>query len=259
MHSPVQALLRGLATLSALNEAGPSTVLDLAKRTGLNRTTLYRLLSTLEDEGFVIHDKNSGLFSLTPKVRRLSDSLTTRDVFSQAALPPMLTLLHTVNWPSDFAVFDRGSLLIKETTHPFSPFSIHRAMIGKRRSLLNSALGRSMLAAASPTLRRDMLEITAASDLPDSKLSRDLSAVAVLVARVKRDGYAWSVGESEPRISAIALPVFNRRNVAGSINLIFFRSAMTPATAASRYLPQLRAAAEEIGTRLSGWADPTVR
>ncbi len=251
MHSPVQALSRGLLTLSALNAAGPSTVLDLARRTRLNRTTLYRLLGTLQDEGFVAYDRNSGLFSLTPQVHRLSDSLTTRDVFSQAALRPMLALLHAVNWPSDFAVFDRGSVLIKQTTHPFSPFSIHRAMVGKRRSLLHSALGRAMLAAASPTLRRDMLEITAAADIPDATLARDPAVVAALIARVRRDGYAWSIGESEPRISAIALPVFHQGSVAGSVNLIFFRSAMTPSTAASRYLAQLRAAAENIGSELS--------
>lgn len=252
MHPPVRALARGLATLSELNAGGPSTVLDLARRTGLNRTTLYRLLETLRGEGFVSYDENSGLFSLTLQVRRLSDGLIARDVFSQAALPPMFALLREVNWPSDFAVFDGGSLLVKESTHPFSPFSIHRAVIGKRRSLLNTALGRSMLAAASPTLRRDMLEIVAASGGPEASLARNLPAVASMVAQVRRNGYGSSIGETEARISAIAVPVFDGRDLAGSVNLIFFRSVMTPVTAAKRYLSQLKAAAADIGTRLRG-------
>ena len=42
MHRNVRALSRGLALIGELNASGPSNVVQLAKKTGLNRTTCYR-------------------------------------------------------------------------------------------------------------------------------------------------------------------------------------------------------------------------
>ena len=251
MHAPVRALSRGLALLTELNALGPSTVLDLAHQTGLNRTTAYRLLDTLAEEGFVTYDRNTGRFALTPRVRRLSDGVTARDASGQAALPAMFALMRDVNWPSDFGVFDAGAMVIRESTHPFSAFSIHRTMIGRRRPFLRSAMGRAVLAAARADLRRDMLEITAGSEHPDRAMARDPALVEAMVRQVRRDGYASSVGETEPNISAIALPVLDGGGeVVGGLNIVFFRSAMTPQTAAGRYLGNLREAVAAIGARL---------
>jgi hypothetical protein len=44
---------RGLVLIGELNASGPSNVVQLAKRTGLNRTTCYRLLDTLREDGYV--------------------------------------------------------------------------------------------------------------------------------------------------------------------------------------------------------------
>jgi len=119
------ALSRGLALIGELNASGPSNVVQLAKRTGLNRTTCYRLLETLREDGYVTFDETNALIGLTPQVRTLSEGVSSRDLSSQAALPAMFGLLDQVSWPSDFGVFELGSVLIRESTHPFSPFSVH--------------------------------------------------------------------------------------------------------------------------------------
>ena len=147
-HRSVRSLSRGLALIRELSMAGPSSVQQLAKRTGLNRTTCYRLLETLQQDGYVTFDAKDALFALTAQVRMLSEGVSTRDLSSQAALPPMFTLLKEISWPSDFAVFELGYVMIRESTHSFSPFSVFRSMVGRRRSLIRSALGRAILTAA---------------------------------------------------------------------------------------------------------------
>ena len=149
-------------------------------------------------------DETSALFSLTPQVRRLSEGLSTQDLSRQAALPPMFGLLEQVSWPSDFAVFELGWMMIRESTHSFSPFSVHRSMVGMGRSLVRSALGRAVLTAATPAQRREMLEIAASLVPEDAALARDRRYVNRFVARTRSDGYASSVGETEQGISAIA-------------------------------------------------------
>jgi len=173
MHRNVRALSRGLALIGELNASGPSNVVHLAKKTGLNRTTCYRLLDTLRDDGYVTFDETNALFGLTPQVRALSEGVSSRDLSSQAALAAMFSLLDQVSWPSDFGVFELGSVLIRESTHPFSPFSVHRSMVGRRRSLVRSALGRAILTASSSALRREMLETTASFVEEDASLAKD--------------------------------------------------------------------------------------
>jgi IclR family mhp operon transcriptional activator len=251
MHRNVRALSRGLAVIGELNASGPSNVVQIAKRTGLNRTTCYRLLATLHDDGYVTFDETNALFFLTPLVRTLSEGVSSRDLSSQAALPAMFGLLDQVSWPSDLAVFELGSMLIRESTHPFSPFSVHRSMVGRRRSLVRSALGRAVLAASPPALRREMLEMTASLVAEDSALAKDRRFVEDIVAQTQKDGYASSVGGSDAGISAIALPIPGGGPVLGSLNLIFFSSSMTPEVAARRYLTSMKQAVREIERRWS--------
>jgi IclR family transcriptional regulator, mhp operon transcriptional activator len=249
IHRSVRALSRGLALIGELNTSGPSSAQQLAARSGLNRTTCYRLLHTLQREGYVTFDETSALFSLTPQVRRLSEGLSAQDLSRQAALPPMFGLLEQVSWPSDFAVFELGWMMIRESTHSFSPFSVHRSMVGLGRSLVRSALGRAVLTAATPAQRREMLEITASLVPEDAALARDRRYVNRFVARTRSDGYASSVGETEQGISAIAMPIGGVGPVIGSLNIVFFTSAMTPEVAARRYLPSLKQAARDIERR----------
>ena len=249
MHRSVRALARGLALIGELSTSGPSSAQQLARKSGLNRTTCYRLLQTLQHEGFVTFDEGSALFGLTPQVRRLSEGVSTSDLSSQAALPPMFSLLEQVSWPSDFAVFELGWMMIRERTHSFSPFSVHRSMVGRGRSLVRSALGRAVLTAAAPALRREMLEISASLVPEDAELARDRGFVNRFVSRTRSDGYASSVGETEQGISAIAVPIGGIGPVLGSLNIVFFSSAMTPQVAAKRYLHSMRQAARDIERR----------
>lgn len=252
LHRSVRSLSRGLVLIRELNVSGPSSVQNLSSRTTLNRTTCYRLLQTLQEDGYVAFDAESARFSLTAKVRMLGEGVSTRDLSSQAALPPMFTLLDAVSWPSDFGVFELGAVAIRESTHSFSPFSIHRSMVGRGRSLVRSALGRAILAAATPRLRRQMLEITASLVPEDAALAQDARFIARIVARTRRDGYASSVGETEQGISGIALPVAGAGAVLGALNIVFFSSAMTPEIAAGRYLRSIRQAVHGIERR---WRD----
>src|SRR5216684_6903268 len=79
-HRPVRSLSRGLALIRELNVTGPSSVQQLAARTGLHRTTCYRLLETLRQDGLVTPDEQNGLFGLTARVRMLSEGVSTRDL-----------------------------------------------------------------------------------------------------------------------------------------------------------------------------------
>ncbi len=63
-HKEVRSLTRGLSILVMLNRFGSSTPTEIATRTKLNRTTVYRLLDTLIRLGFVSRNMSDERFEL---------------------------------------------------------------------------------------------------------------------------------------------------------------------------------------------------
>lgn len=246
-YAPVRALSRGLGLLQALSRLGPAGPAQLAAATGIDRTTTYRLLETLRAGGFVSRSENDNVYALTAAVRQLGDGFTDRDLIGQTVAPELGQLLTEVKWPSDFAVFEAGRMVIRESTHRFSHFSPFRAMIGRAHGLTGSALGRAALAAATPGERRHMLDL-ATTEAGEPPLAP--GHAEALCAEVAARGYAQSVDGAEKGISAIALPVRGPTRALCALNIVFYTSAMRPQEAARRHLAALAATVARIEARL---------
>ncbi|MDH2329187.1 IclR family transcriptional regulator C-terminal domain-containing protein [Cereibacter sp. SYSU M97828] len=250
-YKPVRALSRGLAILQALGMAGHATAAELAQSANLDRTTVYRILETLRHEGYVNFDAEARTFSLTVMVRQLADGFTDRDIVRQSAAIELQSLTADVKWPSDFATFHMGAMIIQESTHTRSPYSIHRAMIGRKRPVMRSALGRAVLAASPRDERERMLELVTTLGQADRAEAGSGQFVSALVHEFEQNGYASSIDGSENGISAIAVPIRSETRVVGAINIIFFTRALTPGRAAEAYLEKLCGAARRIEDRIS--------
>lgn len=73
-YKTVRGLTRGLMLLNMLNKLdGGASVGLLAELSGLHRTTVRRLLETLQEEGYVRRSPSDDSFRLTIKVRQLSE------------------------------------------------------------------------------------------------------------------------------------------------------------------------------------------
>lgn len=258
-HYPkVEGLARGLAVLRALNAAGGgiATPNELAAGTGLHRTTARRLLETLVADGFVRKSESDESYRLTLKVRELSEGFTDDEWISQVAAPVLGELLEKTVWPSDLTTLDGDSMIIRETTHRFSPLSFHRSMVRRRMPLLFTASGKAYLAYCPEDERRHLLELLRAGNDEQASFARREAVVARMLERVRQLGYATNEGDwkQEAKIAAIALPVTNNANVLACLNVVFLKRAMSTEEAARRFLPAMRAAVARIehGRRIQG-------
>jgi IclR family mhp operon transcriptional activator len=139
-------------------------------------------------------------------------------------------------------------MLVRETTHRFSPLSFHRAMIRQRMPVLFTSAGRAYLAYCSDEERQQVLGLLVAGNDDQANFARNRVLVEQMLERVRRQGYSSNEGEwnQQVKIAAIAMPVRHKGNVLASINVVFLKKAMQIAEAAERYLPALRAAVEKI-------------
>lgn len=251
----VQGLSRGLSILRAisLSPNGWASIADLSAATGLHRTTVRRMLETLQAEGYVRRSASDDSYRLNLKVRQLSDGFTDDEWISEVANPVLGELLQKVVWPSDLSTLDGDSMLVRETTHRFSPLSFHRAMIRQRMPILFTSAGRAYLAYCSDEERKQILQLLVAGNDEQANFARNRVLVMQMLEKVRRQGYATNEGEwsQQTKIAAIALPIRHKEHVLAAINIVFLKKAVGISEAAERLLPHLRAAVEKIETSLN--------
>jgi len=253
-YKNVQGLSRGLAILHAINRSpkGWAKIIELSETTGLHRTTVRRLLETLQNEGYVRRSVSDDSYRLNQKIRQLSDGFTDDEWISEVANPVLGELLKKLVWPSDLCTIDGDCMLVRETTHRFSPLSFHRAMIRQRMPVILTAAGRAYLAFCSEEERCQILRMLEAGNDEQSSLARNKYLVDKLLERIRNQGYATNDGEwqQQSNIAAIAMPIQYRGNTLATINVVFLKKALSVNEAVDRYLPELRNAIEMIQTQL---------
>lgn len=255
-YKDARSLMRGLRLLEALSGLGWARIGKLSAAANVERSSAYRIVHTLEQLGYVTRRAEDGAVALTTKFTELADGLRDADIVAQFAWPNLFELTRELLWPCDFATLEGGRVLIRLSTHRISPVSIHRGMIGKERLLTRSALGMAILSAMSADELESSLTIVERLGGPNAAYIRDRAAVSRLAESVRQRGYAGAAGLTESKISAIALPVMAPdKRVAGAINIVFFRSVMTPEEAAERYLDKLRSCVSRVEQALQDWQE----
>ncbi len=238
-YRDVRALTRGLKILEALSELGWATPSELHKHTGIDRGTIYRLLSTLTECGYVTRKSEDGRAGLGQSIRRLKENLRDDDLMLQIMAPHLEKLLLKVYWPSDLAILKSGILTIQNATHARSPWTFHRATIGKTRSLTRSALGLATLSALNAEELTATLELALRARGADQEDLQNRPLIDRMIKEVHARGYALSIGQIDENVSAIALPVQSSQRVLGALNVVFFRDTLSPDQAAEQLLPAL--------------------
>ncbi|KRW61436.1 DNA-binding transcriptional regulator [Pseudomonas sp. TTU2014-080ASC] len=249
-YKSVRGLIRGLAVLHAMSRAsGSASINQLSQETGLHRTTVRRLLETLQHEGYVKrHSSEDSLYQLTLKVRELSEGFRDEQWISSLASPVLGSLLQKVHWPTDLCTLDVDAMLVRETTHKFSRLSFNQAMIGRRLPMLYTSVGRAYISFCPDDEREAILDLLRAREDEEGALARDETYIRRLIEHTRKTGYGenYAHWQSEKRIAAIALPVFNGEKVAACLSLVYVAKAMTIQDAAKRYLPMLKDAVGQI-------------
>lgn len=252
VYSEVRGLSRGLSVLRALNAmpGGMGTVVGLAQATGLHRTTVKRLLETLRMEGLVHLKDDGGVYALGFEVRRLAEGYVGAAWIDQVAAPAMRAHQRILSWPSDLATPDAGFMIVRESTHRMSLLSQHRATIGIRIPMLVSSVGRAWLAWCAHEEREATLALLAGRNDAIGAMARDAALVKQLLKDTRRRGYAVNRGEwaTEGVVTAIGLPIRVGEHAVGAVNLVMHRHLVTDREIATRYVPLLRALADEISS-----------
>ncbi|WP_355661945.1 helix-turn-helix domain-containing protein [Halomonas salifodinae] len=225
----IRALRRGLAVVDCLaGREEPWSLAELHRASGIDKSTLLRLLATLIEQGWACRGLGDGRYRLTTALAALGKGIS-EDASWLASATPLLAELHaTLGWPSDLALVDEASLRIIETSRPLSRRIRHREVLGFRPSPLRSALGRAWLAGSEERRRQALLERLARGAGEVAWLARDKGYLARLTQEFDALGHArrdpaerLMVSAEEPGYAAIALPIRRGGEVLACLSVVF--------------------------------------
>jgi IclR family mhp operon transcriptional activator len=243
----VRAFKRGLDVLHEVNRSGGIRAGDIARQLDLPRPTVYRLLETLEELGYVARSASDDRFRVTRRALSLGDGYDPSVFICQVAAPYLAELSKNLVWPVDLSIYENAAMVIQETTHARSPLSIDRGMIGKRLPMLRTSAGRAYLAACAPIERDVIINHLRRIDEADDRPFLEPDRLSRILSETSRRGYAIrDEGEYNPKTSSIAVPIVRGEVVFGCISIIWIRSAMTLDDAVAQYAGPLRETAAAI-------------
>ena len=207
--STVQSVDRALALLKAVAASpGRLTARELALVGGINRTTAYRLLGTLERHGLIDRDPETQRYAIGYGAAQIAGA-SSHDALARRARPILRRLAERCAETVSLAVPQRFELVyidqVEPAQRPVSP-----SWTGKDAVMHATATGKAFLAwlpaPERAALLPDSLQRFTPTTITDpAELERQL-------ANIRRDGIALAVGELEEFTHALAAAVLDSRS-----------------------------------------------
>ncbi|MFN8223366.1 MAG: IclR family transcriptional regulator [Gaiellales bacterium] len=240
----VAAVSRALAVLDELAAGGELGTNELARRTGVNASTVSRLLATLA-AGRYVEQAPSGRYRLGVRLVQLGNTVVDRLDLRELAQPALRALVDATSETATLSVPGEHEAVTVDFVR--SPSSVQGvAQIGRPSVAHATATGKVMLAFGGATLPPGPLRRFTARTIADPR------ALARQIDQVKAQGWAETVGEREEDLAAVAAPAFGSRGELAAILGVQGPVARFDAGARKSVLPALREATLELSARL-GW------
>lgn len=224
---------------------------ETAKALKINRTTLLRLLHTLEAEGFVERRPNGAGFQVGLSLLEVGARALFSQDLVQVAVPILTELAETLQLSAHLGVLDGTDVLYLVRRTPNTPLASN-IRVGSRLPAHATTMGRMLLAFLPPV---EVERIYAGKELQrfTEHTSTTLAALRAKAEKDRAAGIAWSEAHFERGIGSAAVPVFDFAGTpVGAINVSGPVAAFTQDGRRATIGKTLRNAGSEISRRL-GW------
>ncbi len=242
----IQSVDRAAALLKAIADSPHApTVVELAEACGLNRSTAWRLLATLDAHGLVERDPVSQRYSVGYAFLRIA-AATEHDPVARRARPVLERLSRETLEVTNLAVAKRFNLVYVDQVDP--PQIMTPTWLGRPVPLHATSTGKAYLAFLSDDEREAVVPDRLERFTPTTVTSR--AALDRELEQVRRDGYAICVGELEESLFGASAAVLSEQGRPIAIVSVWGPDYRLPRERLPEVGRLTLAAAEEIKTLL---------
>jgi DNA-binding IclR family transcriptional regulator len=203
----IQSVDRAAALIKAIADSRhPPTVNELATACGLNRSTTWRLLATLDSHGLIERDPISQRYSLGYAFLRIAAGADV-DPLVRRGRPVLELLAEETGEATNLAVARRFSLVYVDQVDP--PHVMAPNWFGRTVPLHATSTGKAYLAYLPEEEQEAVLPRRLERYTPTTVTDR--RSLADELRAVRRDRYAICVGELEESLFGASAPVLSEQ------------------------------------------------
>jgi IclR family transcriptional regulator, pca regulon regulatory protein len=234
----VEALARGLDILGLFSPQNTSlSLMEVASLLELNKSTVFRLVSTLESMGYLERDPQTRRYRPSLKILHLGYTVINSLEVRQVARPHLESLSREVEETVSLCVLDGNHVIYVDRVRNKSIVGV-LLKIGSRIPAHSATVGKVLLADLTPGELDTFLNSAELTPCTTRSISEREALLAEL-SKVKKNGYAICDGELAVGLRAAGAPIYNHEqkaiaavNVSGSsttITLSHLKKVIVPA------------------------------
>jgi DNA-binding IclR family transcriptional regulator len=206
----VQSTFRILEELSRAEALGVS---ELAERTRIPKSTVFRILNTLHDLGYLVRDSER-TYMVSFALAQLGSNEGTSTGLRNLALPYMLDLRKQYGETVNLGVLNLDKVMYAEVVP--SEFALRLQETRGATVLIHaSALGKAILAFSPPGLVRTLIQ-GRKLELVTQNTICDTGEFMMELKRVRATGFAFDRGETSLLACCVAAPILSANGIAAA-------------------------------------------
>lgn len=206
MAEPMQLLSRLFDVIECLSQHKRGRgVTQIAKDTGLNKSTVYRILSALVERGYAVKDEETQKYRLSMKFVQLSSLMLGEVELRTESYPYMKELAMQTHQSVHLAVLQKSNALYIEKVNAYNNIRLY-SQIGQYMPLHSTGVGKVLTA----WLPQDKLEETLHGVIFDKIMPNTIDNAADflrVLGETRARGYAMDDLENEQGVRCVAAPI----------------------------------------------------
>ncbi len=244
----IRSLDHTLDVLEALSRSTEEMGLaQVARQVGLHKNSVFRLMATLENRGFVERNPSTGNYLLGLRAFECGYAYLHHASLAAAARPILLRLAALLAENACLAVLRDGHIFYQEEVVAERSVRVIPRQ-GTRIPLGFSAVGKAFLAHLPESDLARLLESAPACG--PAGAPRSPASLRAELAQVRRRGYVVDKGGWEAGVTGAAAPAFDFHGKVAGVLYIFAPSYRFSGASLEKAARELREAAEEVSRRL---------
>lgn len=207
MSEAIRSVERALEVLMCFSNKTPMlSMTEISEMVGLNKSTVHRLLATLEGKRFVERNPDTGLYR--PGIRFIQIAYLTIDHndLKRVATPFMNSLCEQYRENVNLSILDEANVVYVEVVESEQRIKL-AATPGQHLPAFCTASGKAILAFMPEKEVAKILEIGMPKYTSSTIISPESFFVGI--SKTRERGFAISEQEFEDGINAVAAPIFN--------------------------------------------------
>lgn len=206
----IQSVDRALRIITYVSQKKEGMgVTELASLLDLNKSSIFKLLSTLAAHGFIEQDPETKKYKLGYKYLELSSMLLESIDLRTQAKPYLKELEALTNEVIHLVVYDQGEVVYIEKLEGNETLRTH-SKVGKRAPVHCTSVGKVILAHLPEDEVVDIITKKGLEQHTENTIT-DQTIFIEELQKVKKQGYGVEIEENEEGITCIAAPIFDHK------------------------------------------------